>query len=244
MFDILFARTFCIVGAMLLITAASAYMNKKTGQKSGWWTIILVFGLLFAIMFFADLFPINLALVALFSAAMWWMISPTIQWMWQSNKVKKFLKEKGIVLKKWEVLTLEQMQELETYLENNKSNEEWNKIVSQAMFATALAVFATASLVFISDIDFSFMWIFLFIALIILIIMWLLNIFLFKSRIFSLVKAYFGVLIFTGYLIYDFNTLESLAKDDTWGTAVTLAVNIYLDIINLFLYLLEIFWDS
>jgi len=78
MFDILFARTFYIVGAMLLITAASAYMNKKTEQKSGWGTIIITFWLLFAIMFFADSFPLNLGLVALFSAAMWWMISPTI----------------------------------------------------------------------------------------------------------------------------------------------------------------------
>jgi len=244
MFDILFARTFYIVGAMLLITAASAYMNKKTEQKSGWGTIIITFWLLFAIMFFADSFPLNLGLVALFSAAMWWMISPTIQSMWQRNKVNKFLKSRSIVLKKWEQLTTEQVHDLEEYLDSNRSNEHWNRIVSQAMFSTALAVFATASLVFISDIDFSFMWMFLFISLIILIIMWLLNIFFFKSRIFSLVKAYFWVLIFTWYLIYDFNTLEKLAWDDTWWTAVTIAVNIYLDIINLFLYLLQIFGDN
>lgn len=61
---------------------------------------------------------------------------------------------------------------------------------------------------------------------------------------FSLVKAYFGVLIFTGYLIYDFNTLEKMAGDDSWGTAVNIAVSIYLDIINLFLYLLEILSES
>jgi FtsH-binding integral membrane protein len=108
------------------------------------------------------------------------------------------------------------------------------------MFSTAMAVIATASLVFLSDIDFSFMWMFLFIALIILIIMWLLNAFIFKSRMFSLVKAYFGVLIFTGYLIYDFNTLEKMAWDESWSTAINLALNLYLDIINLFLYILEI----
>jgi FtsH-binding integral membrane protein len=239
MFDILFARTFCIVWVMLLITAYSAYMNKN--PKPIWWSItILMFVLLFAIMWFAHVFPANLVLVWLFAALMWWMISPTIKSMWNNKKVKAYLKDRGIVLKKGESLNEFQLEDLENYLSLNQSNDEWNKIVAQAMFSTALAVFSTASLVFISDIDFSFMWMFLFIALIILIIMWLLNAFVFKSRIFSLVKAYFGVLIFTWYLIYDFNNLEKMAWDDTWATAVHISVNIYLDIINLFLYLLEI----
>lgn len=202
--------------------------------------IIVTFVLLFAIMFFGHIFPVNLVLVALFSAAIGWMIGPTITAMGERFKVSAFLKEEGIKLKKNETLSADQLQRLDEYLENHPSNESWNKIVSQAMFSTALAVFATASLVFISDIDFSFMGIFLFIALLILIIMGLLNMFVFKSRVFSLVKAYFGVLIFTGYLIYDFNTLEKYAGDETWGTAVNIAVNIYLDIINLFLYILEI----
>jgi len=242
MFDILFARTFAIVWVMLLITAYSSFMNKKVNAKSGWWTIIMTFVLLFAVMVFSNSYPINLVLVWLFSALIWWMIAPGIRLMWDNYKTKKFLKQKWIVLKKWEKLTDEQSIELVDYLEANKSDEQWNRIVSQAMFSTALAVFATASLVFVSDIDFSFMWMFLFISLLILIIMWLLNIFIFKSRIFSLVKAYFWVLIFTGYLIYDFNTLEKMAGDESWGAAVNIAVNIYLDIINLFLYLLEILW--
>lgn len=243
MFDILFARTFTIVWVMLLITAYSAYMNKN--PKPMWWAIIIgMFVLLFAIMWFADVFPANLVLVWLFAALMWWMISPAIKSMWNKKKVKTFLKDRGIVLKKGETLNKSQLDDLENYLSTHQSNEEWNKIVSQAMFSTALAVFATSCLVFISDIDFSFMWMFLFIALIILIIMWLLNIFIFKSRIFSLVKAYFWVLIFTWYLIYDFNNLEKMAWDTSWGTAVNLSVNIYLDIINLFLYLLEILWES
>jgi FtsH-binding integral membrane protein len=50
-----------------------------------------------------------------------------------------------------------------------------------------------------------------------------------------------GIVIFTLYLIYDFNRLEkAMARgDESWGTAVDLAVNIYLDIVNLFLYILE-----
>ena len=245
MYDILFTRVFFIVWAMLLITAGSAYMNKNPNtSKMGWGTVIMVFALLFAIMIFSDSFPLNLIFVSLFAAGMWWMISPTIKMMWERQKIKKFLKMKDINLKKWEELTEEQARDLTEYLEENRSNEAWNKIVSQAMLSTALAVFATASIVYISDIDFSFMGMFLFIALIILIIMGLLNIFIFKSRLFSLVKAYFWVIIFTGYLIYDFNTLEKMAWDESWGTAVNIAVNIYLDIVNLFLYLLEIMSES
>ena len=242
MFDILFARTFTIVWVMLLITAYSSYMNKKVNAKSGWGTIIMVFILLFAVMIFSNSYPINLVLVWLFAWVMWWMIAPWIRSMWDNYKTRKYLKGKWIVLKKGEILTAEQAIDLAEYLNANRWDEQWNKIVSQAMFSTALAVFATASLVFISDIDFSFIWLFLFISLIILIIMGLLNIFIFKSRMFSLIKAYFWVLIFTWYLIYDFNTLEKMAWDDSWGTAINIAVNIYLDIINLFLYLLEIFW--
>lgn len=247
MFDILFVRTFSIVWVMLLITAWAAYLNKtksNNNSKSWWGIIISMFALLFAIMMFSDVFPLNLILVWLFAAVMGWMISPAIQVAWNNRKIKSFLNEKRIVLKKGETLNADQSKELEEYLIAHQSNEEWNKIVAQAMLSTALAVFATVSFVFISDVDFSFMWMFLFIALIVLIILWILNIFVFKSRIFSLVKAYFWVIIFTWYLIYDFNTLEKLAGDDTWWTAVRIAVNIYLDIINLFLYLLEILWDS
>ena len=63
---------------------------------------------------------------------------------------------------------------------------------------------------------------------------------------FSLVKAYFGVLIFTGYLLYDFDMLKKQmnAGDDSWSTAIQIAVNLYLDIINLFLDILYILAES
>ena len=111
------------------------------------------------------------------------------------------------------------------------------------MSATTLAILATASLVFLTNIDFSFLGGFLFIALILLIIVSLLNYFIFKSRFLSLLKAYFGVIIFTLYLIFDFDRLRNAkqAGDSEWSTAIDIAVNLYLDIINLFLYLLEIF---
>jgi len=43
-------------------------------------------------------------------------------------------------------------------------------------------------------------------------------------------------------LVYDFNRLEKAVAqgDESWRTAVKIAVKLYLDIINLFLYFLEI----
>ena len=53
----------------------------------------------------------------------------------------------------------------------------------------------------------------------------------------------FGVLLFTGYLLFDFNRINRL-KDveqyDNWNQALGLAISIYLDIINLFLHLLRL----
>jgi FtsH-binding integral membrane protein len=195
-------------------------------------------------MFFADSFPINLILVGIFSALVGWQIGPTIQYYGEASQRNKLLKSQGINLKKGETLDLEQEQRLAEELAKNPTNDQWNNVVFQAMFATALAVFATAGIVFLTSYNFSFLGGFLFIALIILIIMGILNALFFRSRIFTLIKAYFGVIIFTLYLLFDFNRLEQMAGDDSWGTAIDIAVNIYLDIINLFLYILEILGDS
>jgi len=43
-------------------------------------------------------------------------------------------------------------------------------------------------------------------------------------------------------LVYDFNRLEKAVAqgDESWGTAVKIAMALYLDIINLFAYILEL----
>ena len=73
-----------------------------------------------------------------------------------------------------------------------------------------------------------------------------LNNIIFKSRLYSIIRAYLGVILFTGYLLYDFNQLEKKMNmgDDSWGTAIDIAVNLYLDIINLFLDILYIMAES
>ena len=284
MYDILFAKTFFIVGFMLIITTFFSRINKAYETTSeALITILGSFASLFAIMFFSENYPTNLILVAIFSGFIGWSMGPTISAIGESFKMKKYLKKAGVKSKTvvtdkkkfidkifgaedekktmyykksnpTELFEIESekyksiVDEIKSSNNFKKDNyhQEWQNVVFQAMSATTIAVIATASIVFTSSIDFSVMGGFLFTALLILIIMGLLNHFIFKSRKFSLVKAYFGVLIFTGYLLYDFDMLKKQmnAGDDSWSTAVQIAVNLYLDIINLFLDILYILAES
>ena len=284
MYDILFAKTFFIVGFMLIITTFFSRINKAYETTSeALITILGSFASLFAIMFFSENYPTNLILVAIFSGFIGWSMGPTISAIGESFKMKKYLKKAGVKSKTvvtdkkkfidkifgaedekktmyykksnpTELFEIESekyksiVDEIKSSNNFKKDNyhQEWQNVVFQAMSATTIAVIATASIVFTSSVDFSVIGGFLFTALLILIIMGLLNHFIFKSRKFSLVRAYFGVLIFTGYLLYDFDMLKKQmnAGDDSWSTAIQIAVNLYLDIINLFLDILYILAES
>ncbi len=243
--DILFARTFMIVGAMLILTAITAKKNRVFETSAEMWiTVIASFALLFAVMGFANQFPINLILVGAFSLVIGWSIGPTIEYFGTRFKLRKFLKDKGTPLKKAGTATPEQLADFNNSFDKLNYHNEWQNIVTQAFLGTALAVIATACVVFTTDINFDFLGGFLFIALLMLVVMGLINAFFIKSKMVSLVKAYVGAIIFTLYLLYDFNQLEKKAGDESWATAVNISVNIYLDIINLFLDLLEILSET
>tara|TARA_B100000780_G_scaffold133354_1_gene93557 strand:+ start:343 stop:1206 length:864 start_codon:yes stop_codon:yes gene_type:complete len=284
MYDILFAKTFLIVGVMLVITTFFARINKAYETTSE--AIINIAGtfiFLFAIMYFDDVYPLNLVLVAIFSGFIGWSIGPTVSSLGERFKMKKYKKQFGLLSKtvvtdkktfsekifgqKDEKKTMYYEKTNPTELFDSDSlkyisiineiiasnsfkkdnyHQEWQNVVFQAMSGTTIAVLSTASIVFTSSFDFSILGGFLFIALIVLIVMALLNFFIFKSKKYSLVRAYFGVLVFTGYLLYDFDLLEKQmnAGDESWSTAIKIAVNLYLDIINLFLDLLVILAES
>ena len=125
-------------------------------------------------------------------------------------------------------------------VDSDPYNQVWQNVVFQAMLSTCIAVFTTMLVVYISPYNFNFLGIILFISLIALIIMRVLNALIFKSAKQMLYQSYFGIVIFTLYLVYDFDRLKqaNAAGDNSWGTAVDIAVNIYLDIINLFIELL------
>ena len=87
----LFARTFIIVGGMLVISSITAKINRlfETSLEM-WMTIISSFILLFALMIFNDSFPLNLILVACFSAVIGWQIGPTINHFGTRFKTRKY----------------------------------------------------------------------------------------------------------------------------------------------------------
>ena len=135
-----------------------------------------------------------------------------------------------------------QFKEKVTQKDIDSYSEKWRNIVFQALIATTLSVFLTLLVVYITDYDFGFLGIFLFISLFSVIIIELLNYFIFKSTSFRKITACVGIIIFTLYLVYDFNRLEKAVAqgDESWGTAVKIAMALYLDIINLFAYILEL----
>ena len=86
--------------------------------------------------------------------------------------------------------------------------------------------------------DFSGFAPYLFAAVIGLILIGLLNALLFHSTLLHMVYLYAGVVIFSFYLIFDIQQVKKF--QDTIGNAIMLSLNIYLNIFNLFLFILQI----
>ena len=111
---------------------------------------------------------------------------------------------------------------------------------------TAIATLLTSLIGMYSGIDFSFLGRFLFFALLGLILVSIVRLFVSIKGFHRKVIAAIGILIFIGYLLYDFNNLDkakNIAKLNNWNTALDFSVSIYLDIINLFLQILDLLSD-
>ena len=110
-------------------------------------------------------------------------------------------------------------------------------VVLQALILTATVFISLTSYVMVTKKDFSYLGGGLFSGLIILIVWGFLNSFfdfgLGGRMVFSLV----GALLFVGYILYDTSLIVHVFGPDDYVVA---AVTLYLDIINLFLYLLEL----
>ena len=273
--EILFFKTFSLVGGMLLITSIGARINKayETTMEAVL-TIGGTFLTLFIVYSLRDDFPSNLLALVAFSFCIGWSMGPTITMFGERFKFRKYsqkigLKSKVVEKKKsfWggkenkktvfyykdspnklfeydspELIKIRnQFKEEVLSIDKDPYSQKWQNNVFFAMVATTLSVFMTAAIVYFSDTDFGFLGSFLFFALLGLIIVRLLKAWVIKDSSFSMIQTGIGIVIFTFYLIYDFNRLEkAMAQgDESWGTAVDLAVNIYLDIVNLFLLILE-----
>jgi modulator of FtsH protease len=105
--------------------------------------------------------------------------------------------------------------------------------------ATTCAVFAgLTTYAAVSKRDFSFLRGFLFTAIIALIISQLLNLFFFKSAPISGALSAVGVLIFSGFILFD---TWRLMRTEAFDDPIAFALSLYLDFINLFVSLLNLF---
>lgn len=114
---------------------------------------------------------------------------------------------------------------------------------SKILAITATITFIAALFGMHSGIDFGFLGTFLFYGLILLLIGNGSRLFVTISGARQRVMALLGIIIFTGYLLFDFNRLAKLDVSEaanSWYIAMDLAINLYLDIINLFLELLDL----
>ena len=109
-------------------------------------------------------------------------------------------------------------------------------VVLQALLLTAGVFIALTAYVFVSKKDFSWLGGGLFAVLLILLFWGLLNAFFDFGSGARLVYSLIGAILFAGYILYDTSLLlHHLGPDDHIEAVIAL----YLDIINLFLYLLQ-----
>lgn len=110
-------------------------------------------------------------------------------------------------------------------------------VVLRAFGITAFAFGSIAIYTFVSKRDFTFLGSFLFVSILALVGLEILNLFLPANGTAQLILSGFGILIFVGYTLYDFSrlTLHGFTEKEI----PFLVVAIYLDFVNLFLYILQ-----
>ena len=118
--------------------------------------------------------------------------------------------------------------------------------IASVFFITA-GTFAVMALIgYTTKTDLTSMGKILMMAIIGLIIASLVNVFLVKSSGFDLIISYAGVLIFVGLTAYDSQKIKQMlqmapdASEASQKLALVGALSLYLDFINLFIYLLRI----
>jgi len=119
--------------------------------------------------------------------------------------------------------------------------------IATVFFITAGTFAAMAVIGYTTKTDLSSMGKYLLMALIGMIIATLVNVFFVKSTGIELVLSYVGVLVFVGLTAYDSQKIKQMllqapdAGEGAQKVALLGALSLYLDFINLFIYLLRIF---
>lgn len=108
-------------------------------------------------------------------------------------------------------------------------------LIAQAAGLTAFALFASAAYVMVTKKDFSFLGNMLYVSVIVLILASLISVF-FQMPLLNLIISCIGVIIFTGFLLYDVSRVVNGGEDNY----VMATLSIYLDILNIFQFMLNI----
>lgn len=114
-------------------------------------------------------------------------------------------------------------------------------IVGQAGGLTVLAFGSLTAYAFISKKDFSFLGGLLFVGLVMLILGGLANMFFFKSSLASYAMAWVGLLLFSGYVLYD---TSNIMRTHDRNEYVSAALGLFINFINMFLSILRILAGS
>ena len=118
--------------------------------------------------------------------------------------------------------------------------EELGSALVFAVFIGTVVIFIALGLIGIMMKDLSGFSSYLFAALIVVFVFSLISIFVPISNGILLVLAAATVLVFALYTIYDFNQIKHNHVDDE--DTVSMALNLYLDFVNIFRHVLEIIW--
>lgn len=110
-------------------------------------------------------------------------------------------------------------------------------ILGEAFLITALTSLGLAVYAWTTKRSFSRLGDYLFFGLLLLIVASIVG-FFFHSALFALIIAVFGVAIFCGYILFYVQRAKWMA--DTLPNAIGLTVSLFLTVMNLFLYILEI----
>ncbi len=113
-------------------------------------------------------------------------------------------------------------------------------IIYKALLATTLMFGATALFGWVTRINLQGMSGFLWMSLLGMIVVSIIHIFMPWGSFFELLFAGFGVIVFSGFTMYDIQNLKVYPHD----RAIDAALNLYLDIFNLFIFIVRLLTGS
>jgi FtsH-binding integral membrane protein len=113
------------------------------------------------------------------------------------------------------------------------------EVVFGAYLGTSAVMCVCGAVALLTKVNFGKMERFLMFALFGLILVGIISIFVSMGSFATALYSLIGMAVFTGFFLVDFARLRDNADDNSWGAAIMITVNLYLDFVNFLLYLLR-----